>query len=182
MPIMTKIAMTYLRKNLRRINKYNYLVDAIVLHENGVFMTQKDAVFSAVSQVLSSNNITFTANSTNASAVLNRELRLQINGVLVQQFLAGSVELSEDAKNKLNDESELRAYISGLVSNWLRKDPRLNGGTVLATTSSKSTLTKSIKSDPQLQALRKLHSAQVEPAKRLEIQAHIDRRIAELSE
>lgn len=146
-------------------------------------MTQKDAVFSAVSQILASNNVSFTANSTNATAVLNRELRSQINGVLVQQFLAGNVELSEDAKEKLNDESQLRAYISGLVSNWLRKDPRLNGGTVLATTTStKSTLSKTIKSDPQLQALRKLHNAQVEPSKRLEIQAHIDRRIAELSE
>jgi len=148
-------------------------------------MTQKDAVFSAVSQILASNNISFTANSTNATSVLNRELRAQINTRLVADFQSGSVELSDDAKNKLNDTAELRAYISGLVSNWLRKDPRLNGGTVIATTSSSSSNVrgnKSIKSDPQLQALRKLAQSQVEPSKRLEIQAHIDRRIAELSE
>jgi len=146
-------------------------------------MTQKDAVFSAVSQILASNNISFNPSSTNVASLLTRELRSQINARLVADFTSGSVEMSDDAKTKLNDVAELRAYISGLVSNWVRKDPRLNGGTVLATTGSSTTnaSSKTLKTDPQLQALRKLHKAQVEPSKRLEIQAHIDRRVEELS-
>ena len=146
-------------------------------------MTQKDAVFSAISQILASNNISFNPNSTNVATLLTRELRSQVNARLVADFNAGAVELSDDAKSKLNDTAALRAYISGLVSNWLRKDPRLNGGTVLATSTSSATQTsKVLKTDPQLQALRKLHTSQVEPAKRMEIQAHIDRRIAELKQ
>lgn len=146
-------------------------------------MTQKDAVFTAVSDTLVSNGISFQSNSVNAANLLTRELRAQINARLVTEFVNGGVELSDDAKDKLTDKAVLRAYISGLVSNWVRKDPRLNGGTVLATTSSTSTVSnKSLKSDPQLQALRKLYTTQVEPTKRQEIQAHIDRRIAELSE
>lgn len=145
-------------------------------------MTQKDAVFSAISQILATNNISFQPSSTNVASLLTRELRAQINAVLVANFNAGSIELSDDAKNKLQDVAELRAYISGLVSNWVRKDPRLNGGTVLATsTSTTTTSSKNIKSDPQLQALRALHKSQLDTTKQLEIQAHIDRRIAELT-
>lgn len=148
-------------------------------------MTQKDAVFSAISQILASNNIAFTASSTNVASLLTRELRSQINTRLVADFTSGAVEMSDDAKSKLNDVAELRAYISGLVSNWVRKDPRLNGGTILATSTSSSSSSRNskvLKSDPQLQALRKLHQSQVEPTKRQEIQAHIDRRIAELNQ
>ena len=147
-------------------------------------MTQKDAVLGAVTQVLTNNNILFTPSSTNVVPLLTRDLCLQINAVLVAEFTAGNVELSNEAKNKLSNVTDLRAYVSGLVSNWVRKDPRLNGGIVIATTSSsRSTVNnKVIKADPQLQALRKLYSSQVEPSKRQEIQSHIDRRVAELKE
>lgn len=145
-------------------------------------MTQKDAVLSAISTVLANNNIKFQPNVTNVASVLTRELRSQINTLLTVEFSNGSVDMSDDAKSKLNDVAELRAYISGLVSNWVRKDPRLNGGAVIATTSSSTTtVSKSLRNDPQLQALRKLQSAQVETSKQVEIQGFIDKRIAELS-
>lgn len=144
-------------------------------------MTQKDAVFSAVTQILASNNVSFQSGSTDVSTLLTRELRAQINTRLETDFRSGSVEMSDDAKSKLNDTAELRAYISGLVSNWVRKDPRLNGGTTVATTSTTTVSAKTLRNDAQLKALRAFLSAQVDPLRRQEIQGYIDQRIAELS-
>lgn len=145
-------------------------------------MTQKDAVFNAITQVFASNSISFTPNATNVAGLLTRELRSQINARLVTDFSSGSVELSDDAKSKLENVLELRAYISGLVSNWVRKDPRLNGGNIVATTSSStSSVSKVLRNDAQLQALRKLHAAQVDSSKQAEIQGHIEKRISELT-
>jgi hypothetical protein len=144
-------------------------------------MTQKDAVFFAVTQTLTSNNVSFTANSTDVSSVLNRDLRSKINSVLVDQFKTGAVEISDEAKSKLNDTAALRAYVSGLVSNWVRKDPRLNGGSIIATTNPTSSSKKQFKSDPQLKAMRILLSTQVDQTKRDEIEAFISARVATLS-
>lgn len=141
-------------------------------------MTQKDAVFNAVTSVLANNNITFASGS-NVADLLTRELRSQINTQLMSDFQAGNVALAADSQSKLTNTVELRNYVSGLVSNWVRKDPRLNGGTVVATTSSSST--KSLNSDPKLRALRKLHATQTDLNRKAEIQGYIDARLEELS-
>lgn len=144
-------------------------------------MTQKDAVFTAVTTVLASNGISFQVNMTNVFPVLTRALRSQVNDYLQTEFLAGNVDISDDAKPKLADVVALRAYISGLVSNWVRKDTRLNGGTVVATTSASSSNVRSVRNDAQLKAMRVLLSSQDDPIKQGEIQAFIDKRVAELN-
>lgn len=128
--------------------------------------SQKEAVFDAVSAVLQQNGIAFEP-GTNVSSLMTRELRAQVNQRLFSAFQSGTVKLDREY-----NETDLKAYVSGLQSNWLRKDKRFNGGTVGK--ASKKPV------DPQLKALYGL--IQIAPeADRPEIQSHIDARIAELT-
>jgi hypothetical protein len=81
--------------------------------------TQKEAVFQAVSTVLEADSISITGN---ISEHMTRERRAQVNAILFENFRAGSIELDREYSD-----TELKAYVSGLQSNWLRKDKRLNG-------------------------------------------------------
>jgi len=82
--------------------------------------TQKEAVFSAVSTVLEADSIPVEGN---IAPHMTRERRAAVNGILFENFRAGSIELDREYTD-----TELKAYVSGLQSNWLRKDKRLNGG------------------------------------------------------
>jgi hypothetical protein len=82
--------------------------------------TQKEAVFQAVSTVLENDGITVEGN---ISTHMSRERRASVNAILFESFRAGNIELDREYTD-----TDLKAYVSGLQSNWLRKDKRLNGG------------------------------------------------------
>lgn len=133
---------------------------------------QKEAVFNAVKTVVEATG-TF-AEGSNVAETISKDQRKQIVGMLVEGFNAGTIEL-----NKQFDAKEINAYASGLVSNWLRKDTRLNGGA--AYTPSKTGTTRS--SDPQIKAMKALlASGQVtDPAGIEEINTFIANRQAEIA-
>lgn len=135
-------------------------------------MTQKDAVFSAIVETFDGDNISFQPDRQDAYPLLTRRLRTIINNRLAAGFADGNIDISDEARSKLGSDRELKAYISGLVSNWVRKDPRLNGGRTAAK--------PQVVDDPQLKALIKLQGSQTDPAKKLEIQDFIDKRNTEL--
>ena len=82
--------------------------------------TQKESVFQAVSSVLGQAGIEIKGN---VAEHMTRERRASVNAILFESFRAGNIELDCEYT-----ETELKAYVSGLQSNWLRKDKRLNGG------------------------------------------------------
>ena len=90
--------------------------------------TQREAVYAATKAVLNENSIDFEDNS-NIKEVMTDELRQSITAIIVEGFKAGEVEFKDTPANKekLNNEPKLKAYVSGLVSNWFRKDKRFNG-------------------------------------------------------
>jgi hypothetical protein len=90
--------------------------------------TQREAVYSATKAVLAENSIDFEDNS-NIKDVMTDELRQSITSIIVEGFKAGEVEFKDTPENKekLESEPKLKAYVSGLVSNWFRKDKRFNG-------------------------------------------------------
>lgn len=135
-------------------------------------MSQKEAVYSAVTSVLSENNIS-VAEGTDVSTVMTRELRSQVNQVLFEGFRGGSVELDREFSD-----SDLKAYVSGLQSNWLRKDKRLNGG---AKYSAKNPGSRIGSSDPQLKAMRALLTTLSTETEKSEVQGYIDNRISEIN-
>ena len=134
-------------------------------------MSQKEAVYSAVTSVLSENNIS-VSEGTDVSTLMTRELRSQVNQVLFEGFRNGTVELDREYSD-----SDLKAYVSGLQSNWLRKDKRLNGG---AKYSAKNPGSRIGSSDPSLKAMRSLLSTLTVESERAEVQAFIDAKVSEI--
>ena len=126
-------------------------------------MNQKEAVYSAVVSVC--GNIEGTYNPT-------REQRAQVNLILFEGFRSGKITLEREF-----DDTELKAYVSGLQSNWLRKDKRLNGGVGYV---AKNPGSKAGSSDPRIKALRALMSTLESVDDKMEVQAEIDKIVAEL--
>ena len=129
-------------------------------------MTQKEAVYSAVINVCGKSDGAYTP---------TREQRGQVNNILFEGFRAGEIGYDGDVSS-LTD-SDLKSYVSGLQSNWLRKDKRLNGGVAYVP---KNPGSRAGSTDPQIAAMRVLLSTKSDPAERAEIQSFIDRRVAEL--
>lgn len=134
--------------------------------------SQKDAVFNAIKSVLEEANVAFEEGS-NVGSLMTKELRAQVNSTLVEGFKSGSIELDSAKSDK-----ELKAYASGLQSNWLKKDKRLNGGIAYMPKNPGSRVGQS---DPQIKALRALLSTKTDPAEIKEIQGYIDQRLEVLA-
>jgi len=134
--------------------------------------SQKEAVFSAVSSVINEAGITVHEGES-FSTHLNRELRAQVTNILVEGFNSGTIALDKS----FTSEAELRTYCSGLTSNWLRKDGRLNGGVKYE---AKNPGSRVGSSDAQLKAMRQLLSTKTDPSEKAEIQSFINTRVAEI--
>lgn len=134
--------------------------------------SQKEAVFTAVSNVLKDAGIVVSENF-NANSAMTKERRAQVNQILIEGFNAGAIEM-----DRTYSEKELRSYVSGLQSNWLRKDKRLNGGMSYV---AKNPGSRVGSSDPQLKALRGLLSTEgLTESDKAEIQTAIDTRLSQI--
>jgi hypothetical protein len=140
------------------------LILPLDIRERNDMKTQKEAVYQAVVNVTGFNG--------EGACQPSREQRATVNMILFEGFRNGEIELDREY-----DDSELKAYVSGLQSNWLRKDKRLNGGVMYAPKNPGSRVGGG---DAQLKALRTLQKMQTDPAKILEIQTFIDKRLAEI--
>lgn len=134
-------------------------------------LSQKEAVYSAVTSVLSENNIS-VSEGTDVQTLMTSELRSQVNQVLFEGFRKGSIELTREFSD-----SDLKAYVSGLQSNWLRKDKRLNGGTKYSAQNPGSRIGSS---DPSLKAMRALLTTLTSESDRSEVQTAINTRVSEI--
>ena len=116
-------------------------------------LSQKEAVFKAVVEVTGHTGEGVT--------------------ILFEGFRSGTIELDREFTDQ-----ELKSYVSGLQSNWLRKDKRLNGGIAYV---AKNPGSRAGSGDPQLKAMRGLLASLTDPTERAEVQRYIDQRVAELS-
>lgn len=128
-------------------------------------MTQKEAVFQAVCAV--------TGFDGEGAVVISKEQRAQVNAILFEGFRNEKIELDREYTD-----SDLKGYVSGLQSNWLRKDTRLNGGTKYQ---AKNPGSRAGSTDPQIKAMTALLSTLTEESERAEVQSYIDARKAELN-
>lgn len=127
-------------------------------------MSQKEAVFQAVT------NVCGTADS----YAPTKEQRAQVNAILFEGFRSGTIELE---KSEISD-SDLKSYVSGLQSNWLRKDKRLNGNVAYV---AKNPGSRAGSGDPQLKAMRALISTLTTDEEKAEVQAYIDARVSDIN-
>lgn len=132
-------------------------------------LTQKEAVFQAVCNV--------TGHKGEGQVIISKEQRAAVNAILFEGFKSGTIELDREYTD-----SDLKGYVSGLQSNWLRKDKRLNGGMTYV---AKNPGSRAGSTDPQLKAMRALLSTMSGPeytdADRAEVQGHIDAKVAEIN-
>jgi hypothetical protein len=133
-------------------------------------MNQKEAVFAAVTSVLAESGIEVEGD---VSQFMTKERRSEVNAILFEGFRSGKVALDREFTD-----SELKAYVSGLQSNWLRKDKRLNGGVQYVPKNPGSRMGSG---DAQLKALKALLKIKTEPSEVAEIQRFIERRESEIS-
>jgi len=127
-------------------------------------INQKEAVFAAVTNVMGTIDGAYTP---------TKEQRGQVNAILFEGFKSGGINFD----GELPTDSELKAYVSGLQSNWLRKDKRLNGGVQYV---AKNPGSRTGSTDPQIKAMRILLSTKSDATERAEIQTFIDKRLAEV--
>lgn len=125
--------------------------------------TQKEAVFTAVQNVCGKQEGAYNP---------SKEQRAQVNNILFEGFKAGSIEMTKEFSD-----SDLKGYVSGLQSNWLRKDKRLNGGITYV---AKNPGSRAGSGDASLKAMRTLQSQLTTEEEKAEVQGFIDARLAEI--
>lgn len=134
-------------------------------------VNQKEGVFAAVMSVLSNAGITFTEGMIVKNS-MTKELRAQVNQILFTGFRAGTIEMDGE-----KNDSDLKQYVSGLQSNWLNKDKRLNGGVQYA---AKNPGSRTGSTDAQVKALRALLAQTTDEAEKIEVQGYLDARLKEI--
>jgi hypothetical protein len=130
-------------------------------------MSQGEAVFQVV-------RATFTQDVVPETRTWSDEQKRTIYMSLLTMFRNGEVNKSSGG----NDDASLLKYIPGLVNNWVRKDPRMNGGTKYQP---KNPGVRKSSGDAALKAMGQLLEITTDPDARAEIQAAIDARILELN-
>lgn len=132
---------------------------------------QKEAVYSTVTKVLAENKVQFEEGHDVVGSMIDKDMRSTIVSILCAGFEAGEIELKSEQEN-------LKSYTNSLLSNWLRKDKRFNGGVKYE---AKNPGSRTGNSDPTVKNLRLLIQRFPEGSEQYNaIDAKIEARVNEL--
>ena len=132
-------------------------------------MKQREAVFNAVKNVMGEQDGAYDP---------SKEQRAQIINIVTEGILANEVDFSDQAKAKYDTPEKVKSYTSGMVSNWLRKDKRLNGG---ETYKPKNPGSRTGSQDEEVKNLKALlKSGTLDSDGEQIVQARLDERIKEI--
>lgn len=141
-------------------------------------VSQKMAVINVILATLSDRGVKYELKSeTPVQDILTESDKTTIRTTLFSMFRKGEVECSEEATKKFTDDSELKAYISGLVNNWVRKSVDLNGNVKYQ---AKNPGSRQGSGDEQVREMKKLLSQTTDASKKQLIQSAIDARLSEI--
>lgn len=133
-------------------------------------ISQKEGVYSCVVAVLKEKGESVEPGVKVELATSERKMCV---AMLCEATEAGDLEVkSEKAR------SNLPKYWDGTLSNWLRKDTRLNGGEPYKT---KSPGSRAGSQDPEIREMRKMLKHPDYAAHKVQIQAAIDAKLAEIA-
>jgi hypothetical protein len=133
-------------------------------------MNQKEGVFNAVCSI-------FNQESFDGPVELSKEQRANVIAIVTEGLSNGTIDMTDAAREKYSDESKMKGYTNGLVSNWLRKDKRLNGGVKHQIQNPGS---RAGSGDKVIKELKKLRSTLTEEDQIAAVDAEIDKRLATL--
>ena len=134
-------------------------------------MKQKEVVFNAITDVTGEDNF-------ESEVELTKEQRSDIHEIVLKSLVDGEMDFSDSARKNYDTPAKTSGYVSGLISNWLRKDPRLNGDTKYQP---KNPGSRAGQGDPQIKALRQLKRIHVGTEKEAEIQGYIETRLTKIA-
>ena len=134
-------------------------------------MKQNDAVFQAVCGVLNTTGFDGAVN-------LSKDQRESVISMVSEGIIAGTVDFSAEAKAKHDTPAKVKMYTTGMVSNHLRKDKRLNGGEKYEI---KNPGSRAGSGDPALKALKALRTTITDEEQIKLIDEAIEARTAELT-
>lgn len=134
--------------------------------------SQKQSVFVAVCQTLNLE-LGFSG-----KVELTKEQRKQVIEMVTDSIQAGETEFSAEAKVKYATRDDVKGYVNGMVSNWLRKDLRLNGGEKYET---KNPGSRAGSGDEVLKNLKALKATLTDDAHKKAVDEEIAKRTAELA-
>jgi len=141
--------------------------------------SQREAVYQAIVNAYSEAGIHFE-DGMDVSGQVQGEFRAGVQAILCEGFRGGTIEFEATPSNKekLANPSKLSAYVSGLISNWVRKDTRLNGGDKYV---AKNPGSRTGQSDEQMKTLRALKKQFAGTDKEALVDAQIEKRKAEIA-
>ena len=133
-------------------------------------MKQREAVYQAICQVTGQDEF-------DTQVELSKDERAEVQKIVSGMLVTGQADFSDDARKKYDTEQKVATYTSGLVSNWLRKDKRLNGNISYVP---KNPGSRAGNGDPMLRELRKLKKLHTGTDKEAEIDGYITARQEEI--
>lgn len=145
-------------------------------------MNQKEATVSTILGVLEERGVSYELNGpTPISDVLTDSDKKSVRDALFTMFRNGDVTYKDEFQAKVDDDAELKKYISGLVNNWIRKHKPFNCGEAYKI---KNPGSRAHVQDEQLRELSKLMT-QVQATGDADaiasVQTEIDRRKSEIA-
>jgi hypothetical protein len=109
---------------------------------------------------------------------LTKEQRAEVIGIVTDDIMSGGTEFSAEAKAKYTTRDDVKGYVNGMVSNWLRKDTRLNGGSKYET---KNPGSRAGSGDEVLKNLKALKSTLTDESHKAAVDEEIKKRTDELA-
>jgi len=138
--------------------------------------SQKESVFAGVSAFLVENGREHELDAGQAISLTKDERRTVIE-MIAMAALNGEMEMKDAAKAKYSTIETMRGYCNGLLSNWLRKDTRLNGDTPYVT---KNPGSRAGQGDDTIKNLKALKATLTEPEHLAAVDVEIQKRFEEL--
>ena len=142
-------------------------------------INQKTAVVNALMDVLASRDVEYVlGGDVIMASVLTKEDKDTVRSYLCNGFHEGEIQMSESARAKyVGNETEMKKYVSGLVNNWIRKNPDFNCGVGYT---AKNPGSRTGQSDETIKNLRLMLKSITDEATKAEIDKAIAVRLAEI--
>lgn len=139
---------------------------------------QRTAVVNTILSVLNDRGVDYEMNGElTISEALEPTDKTKVRELLFTMFRQGLVEYKESFQSKVDDDKELKSYISGLTNNWIRKAKEFNGGQAYK---AKNPGSRAGSTDPQVKEMRKLLSVTADENAKQAIQSALDAKLAEI--
>jgi len=130
--------------------------------------SQREAVFNAVTSVVGKFE---------GACSPTDDQRAKVIALVSEGIVAGEVSFSDAAKKKYDTPTKVKGYVGGMVSNWLRKDTKLNGGVKYV---AKNPGSRAGQGDDQIKNMRLLKKTLTDPKEISAIDEFITKRQAEI--